>query len=79
MAAGWSEQFVGSVLSSADFIPHAEFMAPETIRAIQGCPLPNEPAVSPAADIFSLGALLKALLLVRASLKHVHSLLCMQA
>lgn len=69
MVAGWSEQFVGSLLLNADFVSNAEFMAPETIRAIQGCPFPNEPAVSPAADVFSLGSLLKALLLVRAPIQ----------
>ena len=79
MAAGWSEQFVGSVLSGPEFVTNAEYMAPETIRAIQGCPLPNEPAVSPAADIFSLGALLKALLLVGPSFSHAYTLFCMHA
>lgn len=64
MTAGCSEQFGGSALSGAEYVANAAYMAPETIRAIQGCPLPNEPAVSTAADIFSLGALLKAVLLV---------------
>lgn len=58
MSAGCSEDYLGPMLSGA------EFMAPETVRALQGCPEPDEPAVSPAADIFSLGALLKALMLV---------------
>ena len=79
LTAGWSEHLVVSVYSSPDFIANAEFMAPETIRAIQECPLANEPALSPAADIFSLGALLKALLLVGAPAQHDCRLLCMQA
>lgn len=67
MTAGWSEQYLGAVPRSV-----ADFMAPETIRALQGQHSPNEPAVSPAADIFSLGALLKALLLVRCSHPHAY-------
>ena len=77
MTAGWSEQFVGSVMTPDGFICDSEFMAPETIRAIQGCPYPNEPAVSPAADIFSLGALLKTLLLVGPPLKTYPGVCCL--
>lgn len=46
-------------------------MAPETVRTLQECPRPDEPAICLAADIFSLGVLLKALLLIQLSHHHV--------
>ena len=55
--AGWSERYLGRVTALM------EFMAPETLRAVMGTPLPHDLVVSPAADVYSLGALLKALLL----------------